>query len=91
MNAFGWVLVAVVIVCLIILIRKSGNTEKEVGRGASEIIKTDLEPAPNHDDNPPQVTIYQYHGTGRVQLCPVCDGENDVSASCCSICGQKLK
>ena len=37
-----------------------------------------------------QVTIYKYQTNKKTQLCSLCDGENDSSATHCRICGKSL-
>ena len=37
-----------------------------------------------------QVTIYKYQTNKKTQLCSMCDGENDSSATHCRICGKSL-
>lgn len=37
-----------------------------------------------------QVTIYAYGSSRANRLCTLCDGENDVSATHCRICGNQL-
>ena len=42
------------------------------------------------EEDSSQVTIYAYRAENKIRLCPLCDGENDASATHCHICGRKL-
>ena len=37
-----------------------------------------------------QKTIYAFRGKQTIHLCPFCDGENELEAKICNICGHNL-
>ena len=101
MDVCGWILLAIVAVCVIALIVIGKKREaleadpvvvdgKDSGRGSTvkPVEKTVPVPAVV---GPPQVTIYEFKLSGKLCLCPHCDGENNAELSNCHICGHKLK
>ncbi|MBQ9148927.1 MAG: hypothetical protein IJX69_05090 [Oscillospiraceae bacterium] len=38
---------------------------------------------------PEKITIYAFTPAARVKVCAFCDGENDISATYCRICGKQ--
>ena len=81
--------------------QKSANPQKEEWDAVSEpetggIIssfaeKPTAQPAEKPVETVKQVNIYVYSASGRKRLCTYCDGENDMTATKCRVCGQMIK
>ena len=103
MELISIILLIVVAVCLILLgmiskkrkeLRDMMYYEQEEAR--EEFVRTDWkEPAKKTKPNPVavvpektnQITIYEYQNWTNARRCPQCDGENPITAGCCSVCG----
>lgn len=62
----------------------SGGGSSGGGSGGGKSTGAPTPPAPD------QNTIFAYRPRPGTALCPRCDGENDIGASLCHICGQSL-
>lgn len=97
MDTIGWILLIIVVVCVIALIliaKKRKELEESIfDEPEEESVPAWSEPEKKElpeETGPRQVTIYGYRSTSKMRLCPLCDGENDLTMTQCHICGQKL-
>lgn len=101
MDEIGWILLVIVVACVIALVliaKKRKELEEEIYEEPEEEriaprpepVKKDTPKEAPKETGPRQVTIYGYHAVGRMRLCPLCDGENALTATQCHICGQQL-
>lgn len=97
MDTLGWILLLIVAACIVALIvisRKRRELEKRISSefdsdGSLNSEKPVADNAPQEDGSP-QMTIYEYRSSSSKCICPICDGENELTAKCCRICGQKF-
>ena len=104
MSTLGWLLLLIVVVCVIALIIIAIK-RKELEESISEEPETEGEkvvtaPAPKKapkkappapvETGPKQITIYAHASSGKMGLCPHCDGENMPGVTHCYICGQQI-
>lgn len=97
MNVGGLILLLIIAACvvaLIIIARKRIEAEENARYEAEPDSSSDAgKPAAKNKEDCQhllQVTIYEYRCTSKKRLCSLCDGENDVLATQCCICGCRL-
>ncbi len=100
MDAQGWFILVAIISSIAVFIfifraKKRKKTEELVStedETSDDAWLESLEDFLNDlEENPKQITIYAFNSSAQKCLCPLCDGENEVSAIYCHICGQKLR
>lgn len=95
MSAGGWILLLFVLVSMItiiVIVRKNSEERTDYMPDPEPDSKPEPKPEPEPEPKPEtmQITVYGYNSTGTARVCTKCDGENDVSATKCCICGQQL-
>lgn len=103
MNASSLFLLFIVAICVGVLIviaikvRKSEESMScKTDYDSSTVATKSVEEEKVEKQYPPQVTkvtmvtIYEYRPSSKKCLCALCDGENDIFATHCHICGQQL-
>lgn len=89
------IIAACVVILLIALIklfedRESAAPYSEEKPAVAVVKKTMGKPAEEPEQTPKQVNIYVFSAASRKRLCGCCDGENDMTATRCRICGQQI-
>lgn len=100
MVSVEYILLLIVVACAIGLIyisKKRKELEKEIPDPSTTSISTpkkeDDAPNPSKGNNAPnlsQKTIYGFCPKGGKKLCSFCDGENNIGAKVCAICGRDI-
>ena len=104
MAVGGWVLLGIVAACVVALIIVVAQQKKIDKKMESLAVPPKPEPPkpgpskpepskpePPAPEGPKQNTICAYRSAEKRRLCPVCDGENSMTAARCHICGEALK
>ena len=105
MDGLGWFLFLVIIACVIGLIAAVSHSNRDDDEDVAEdepavSWSAPKPPAPGISreterpvrlSGPEQITMYAYDPPRRLQRCRVCDGENEVNAGFCRVCGMRLK
>lgn len=105
MGGAGWFLFLVIIICVLGLIgavkRSKDDDEDTFEKEESTVSwsgpkprETEVYRSPERTvrpSGPEQITMYAYNPPRRLQRCRTCDGENEVNAGFCRVCGTKLR
>ncbi|MBR1759275.1 MAG: hypothetical protein IJ744_11220 [Lachnospiraceae bacterium] len=96
MNSFGWFWVALVIGMILVIVYNNIKKTKEEDAPAVPITKVP-KPSPKPvekteivEEVPTYVSIYVYSPSYNIINCKYCDGENNVNAKTCCICGSVI-
>lgn len=95
------ILVAVIVCAIMARVVKDKKTDKELeapdsaktlksGSKDDKKDKSDKSKKSGSNKSPAPNVIYEYRGKRTVMNCPSCDGENNINAATCMICGEKL-
>ncbi len=102
MDVRGWLILLIILLCITaallahLIFRAKKRKETEALASTEDEAKADewLERLvafqTDQEKASKQITIYAFNSQGQKCLCPLCDGENEMSAIYCQICGQKL-